>query len=413
MFNPFEQKAGAVKESVRNWRQLYPDSYDKNTVDPYTRTRVILMNGTEFEQTWFYHQFSRHCVNNDLRREIAMIRRIEQQQQKMISALKPLDETILEHTIGYEQLAVDLTAALALREPDPYVKMALDFALLEDFDHLYRYADLMEMDSGVLAERLVGDYTEIMPGRPTIAEHRCPNDNIRRYIDNKTAEPITKLNVGIITAAEQQTMNYYMNVGAFYKNDLGRKLYSEIAMIEEEHVTHYGSLIDSKATWLESMLMHEYTECYLYYSVMNDEPDPKIKKVWESLLQDEIAHLHKAADLLKQYEKKDWQQVIPDGNFPELLKLHSNKEYVRSVLQNTVWLTANLEDYIDVRELPKDSGFENYQKAVNKAATTVPSHITVASYIKNNGIDYRYEDCENPIPELRNRKKDNTTVARV
>ena len=34
---------------------------------------------------------------------------------------------------------------LAMREPDKRVKAALDFALLEDFDHLYRYADLLDM----------------------------------------------------------------------------------------------------------------------------------------------------------------------------------------------------------------------------------------------------------------------------
>ncbi len=37
----------------------------------------------------------------------------EQQQQKILTHLKPADESALEHTIGYEQLAVDLTAHLA------------------------------------------------------------------------------------------------------------------------------------------------------------------------------------------------------------------------------------------------------------------------------------------------------------
>ena len=39
----------------------------------------------------------------------------------------------LRHTIGYEQLAVDLTAHLAKRVDDADIKGALDFALLEDF----------------------------------------------------------------------------------------------------------------------------------------------------------------------------------------------------------------------------------------------------------------------------------------
>ncbi|MBP3884830.1 MAG: hypothetical protein J6D54_07845 [Olsenella sp.] len=43
--------------------------------------------------------------------------------------MSPSDETPLETTIGYEQLAIDLTATLAMREPDPYVKAAMDFAL--------------------------------------------------------------------------------------------------------------------------------------------------------------------------------------------------------------------------------------------------------------------------------------------
>ena len=54
-----------------------------------------------------------------MRREIALVRRVEQQQQKKLAALKPVDESILETTIGYEQLAVELTANLARREKRP------------------------------------------------------------------------------------------------------------------------------------------------------------------------------------------------------------------------------------------------------------------------------------------------------
>ena len=99
--NPFKEKAISLEQCIMDWKRLYPAAYDKHTVDPYTRTRVILMNGTEFEAVWYSHQFSRHSDNNDVRRQLALMRRLEQQQQKLISALKPVDETILEHTIGY------------------------------------------------------------------------------------------------------------------------------------------------------------------------------------------------------------------------------------------------------------------------------------------------------------------------
>lgn len=410
--NPFELTPAPIDNAFKNWSSIYSKPYNKNDVDPYTKTRVILMNGTEYEAVWFGHQFSRNCPDNDLRRELALIRRVEQQQQKQIATLKPLDETILEHTISYEQLAVDLTAVLAQREPDMMVKNALDFALLEDFDHLYRYSDLLEMEMGVKSEQLVGHYTEIMPGRPTISEHRYPYDNIRYFIDSKTAAPITKLNVAIITAAEQQTMNYYMNTSALYHNDIGRQLYEEIGLIEEQHVTQYGSLLDTKLTFLENLLMHEYTECYLYYSCFEDETDSYIKQLWEQHFNQEVSHLHKAAELLKKYENKEWQQCIPDGTFPTLLSLHENKVYVRNILANTVQNTSKNEEYIDVSKLPSSDRFFEFQKKLNDPVDEVPTHKVIKEYIIKNGTDYRYEDKENPIPELRNREHDNITVGR-
>ena len=264
--DPFQLKPQKKDKIFTSWNKVFLKPYDKNAVDPYTRLRVILMSGTEFESVRCTHAFSRSCMNNDVRRRLAHIRRGEQIQQKRVAGLKPANESILEHTIGYEQLAVDLTAALALSEKNSYVKKQLDFALLEDFDHLYRYADLMELEKGGDPARLVGDYTEIMPGRPTVAEYRHPFDDVCFYMNGYLNDLKTKLNVNIITAAEQQTMNFYMNVGNLYASPLGRKLYNEIAMIEEQHVTGYGSLKDPSMTPFENLLMNEYTERYLYYS---------------------------------------------------------------------------------------------------------------------------------------------------
>lgn len=410
--NPFKEPNLNIFDNISDWSKLYGYSYDKNEVNPYTKTRVILMNGTEYEANWFSHQFSRHCDNNELRRELALTRYIEKQQQKRIATLKPIDEKILETTISYEQLAIDLTAALAKNEPDINVKSALDFALLEDFDHLYRYSDLLEMEKGEHAERLVGRYTEIMPGRPTIAHHRHPYDNIKSHINSKKSSLITKLNVSIITAAEQQTMNYYMNIAGFYNSDIGRRLYQEIGLVEEEHVTQYGSLLDTNMTWIENLLCHEYTECYLYYSCFEYETDDNIKKIWEQHFIQEVSHLHKATELLKKYEKKDWQQVIPEGEFPKLLKLESNIDYVREIISNTVNNTSDKEKYINVSSLLESADFFKFQNKINKDIESVPSHEVIKKYIKENGTDYRFETDLNPIKELQNREGDNVVIGR-
>lgn len=410
--DPFKEKPIDLTKTIEDWQSIYPQSYKKNDVSPYTKTRIILMNGTEFEANWFSHCFSRNNPDNDLRRELALVRHNEKSQQMKIACLKPIDESILEHTISYEQLAVNLTAELAKREPDTNVKEALNFALLEDFDHLYRYSDLLEIEEGIHAESLVGKYTEIMPARPTIAHHRHPFDNIKFHINSKNASPITRLNVAIITAAEQQTMNYYMNVNSLYISDIGRRLYQEIGLVEEEHVTQYGSLMDPNMTWLENLLCHEYTECYLYYSCYVDENDAHIKKIWERFFEYEVAHLHKAAELLKKYEGKEYTEVIPEGTFPELLKIGSNIEYVRELIKKTVNMTGLREGYAQVSELSKNSDFVKFQKVVNHDISTVPSHNVIEKIISKNSSDYRYETAVHPIMELRNNKVDNTKLGR-
>ena len=411
--NPFEEKAKDLDKTYKNWKSINVKPYDKETVDPYTRVRVILMNGTEFEAIWNTSRFTRHCANNEVRRDMALLRRGEQQQQKRIASLKPRNESMLEHTIGYEQLAVDLTAILAQREKNGYVKKQLDFALLEDFDHLYRYADLLDFEKGIHAEKLVGRYTEIMPGRPTVAEARHPGDDVRYYINNYLNDPITRLNVGIITAAEQQTMNYYLNIANLYESELGRKLYSEIAMIEEQHVTGYGCLSDPTTDMFECMTMHEYTECYLYWSCYNDETDARIKDLWMMHFEEELSHLHFAARMMEKYSGKVWQQLFPEGGeFQQLLAFSPQKEYVREVLKS-VRLTGQAEGFEEVDKLPNNYRFFSYNRAVQGNVKSLASHAVIEKTIKKFGKDYRFEEKAHPIRALNDQKSVNADVARI
>ncbi len=411
--NPIKEKCKSLENNFLPLKKMYPKSYNKNTTSPYTKTRVILMNGTEFESQWFMHNFARHCDEPEIVAALAVVRRQEQQQQKRISCLKPINESILETTIAYEQLAVDLTAILARNEKDENNIKALNFALLEDFDHLYRYANLLKTDKNIDADMLVGKYTEIMPGRPTVAEHRYPADDVKPHMDANKADLYSKLVASTITAAEQQTMNYYMNIAQWYKNDVGRKLYAEIAMIEEAHVT----LKDPNLTWLEQWVMHEYCECWLYYSAMQDESDEAIKKIWTEHFKMEVSHLKTAAKLLKKYEKRTFESLCGTGEFPRLLKLGGNKEYIRKVLENTIYLTADntqkKPDYKDVKKLPNDHRFFNYQKYMSGDPERNPSHLVIKKAIERLGQDYRYQDSEHPVKDLRNRKKDNVNVART
>src|SRR3569833_2884607 len=123
------------------WREMASIPISKLDDDAFTRVRVILLIGIESEALRCQHGCGR--MNGDLRLPLAKMRRIEQHQQTMVIWLLPPDQSPLETTIGYEQVAIEVTAALAMQEPDPYLAQLYRFGLLEDFDHLYRYSALL------------------------------------------------------------------------------------------------------------------------------------------------------------------------------------------------------------------------------------------------------------------------------
>lgn len=393
-FNPLEEKGIPLDQQLRNWRELNVQPYDTKTVDPYTRCRIIVMNGAEMESMWFSHQFARHCADIDVKRKLAATRRIEMQQQKTCNWLIPGNEDSLELTIGYEQVAVDLTAALAQKETDDYARQCYDFALLEDFDHLYRYANLMDMQNPRKAAEIVGQLTEIMPGRPTIAEHRHPHDEIRKPL-SKDGNPMSILHAMTITAAEQQTLNFYCNVGNRPTEPIARGLYLEIAQIEEQHVTHYESMLPTDTTWAEGEVLHHYNECWLYWSFAQTETDPRIRKIWELHLGMEIEHLKEACELMKALDKRDPAEILPKSlEYP--LEFKSHKKYVRKVLAEQVNLTGDGTDFKPVSDLPSDHRYHWYQSRVNEDGTA-PSEEVVSRHRDKEGGEYRIQ-TEGPHP---------------
>lgn len=73
--NPFKMRPERTGDLFVDWEKFWVKPYNKNEVNPYTRTRIILMNGTEFENVWFSHQFSRSVGDDELRRKLAYIRK--------------------------------------------------------------------------------------------------------------------------------------------------------------------------------------------------------------------------------------------------------------------------------------------------------------------------------------------------
>jgi rubrerythrin len=371
----FSERGVALDQQKFDWKDMAGLPYSKLDVDAFSRVRVILMNGIEAEALRFSHAFARMCPDRALQTALAKIRRVEQHQCVLVNWLNPADQSTLETTIGYEQVAIEVTSHLAQHEPDPYLAQVYRFGLLEDFDHMYRYAALLDRVEGKDANNILQGYTDIRPGRPTVDEHRSPEDDLREHYDRTNAHPLTKVNALTLMAGEQQTHNFYMNVGPTYADPVARQLYAEIAHIEEQHVTQYESIIDPSETWLEKWLLHEATEVWNYWSCLQDEGDPRLKAVWERFLDYELGHLQAVREIFERIEKRDAATVIPK-TLPDPIKYESHRKFVRDVVAKEVDLRASGTKFVPKAQEPK--GSLAYRAQLNSRGS--PSETASAGY---------------------------------
>jgi hypothetical protein len=339
-----KERGVPIQRQRFHWRDLAPPTISKLDCDAWTRVRIILMNGIESEAVRFSHAAAR--LYGGLQQSLAVIRRIEQHQQTLVNWLLPADQTPLETTIAFEQVAIEVTAALALDEPDDYLASIYRFGLLEDFDHMYRFAALMDRVEGKDANTILQGYTDILPGRPTSVEHRHPLDDLRRPYDQRRTELLSKLHAQTLTGAEHQTHDYYMTIGPMFADPTARQLYAEIASIEEQHVTQYESLIDPRESILEKWLLHEACEAYNYWSCVEAETDPRIKAIWEHMLDYELGHVHHVAELFERHEHRDAAEVL-DGTIRQPVAYVPQRDYVREVLRREVGLGAIGPDLVN------------------------------------------------------------------
>ena len=57
--NPFELKPKTLDKCFCDWSCLNSKPYDKEEVSPYTKLRIVLMNGTEYEAVKHQHAMHR------------------------------------------------------------------------------------------------------------------------------------------------------------------------------------------------------------------------------------------------------------------------------------------------------------------------------------------------------------------
>lgn len=216
-----------------------------------------------------------------------------------------------------------------------------------------------------------------------MVEHRDPEDNLRHHYDRTKAQALTKFHALTIMAGEQQTHNYYMNIGPLFSDPTARQLYAEIAQIEEQHVTQYESIIDPNETWLEKWLMHEANEVYNYYSCMTYETNPRIKAIWERFLEYELGQLHAVMDVFKTVERRDPAELLPE-TLPDPIEYKSQREFVRGVLKEEVDYRSVGKDFVKSSDQESEAS-RLFRDQYNSEG--VPTEIVTQGYVYRPGTE--------------------------
>src|SRR5688572_19682870 len=220
--NLLTDRGTPLERQTFNWKDLVRNPISKLDDDAFTRVRIILMNGVELDSLRMKQVLLR--MNGPLRVPVAQLMRAEQHQATLVNWLIGADHSPIETTIGYEQTAIEVTASVARMEPDAYLAQGYRYALLEDFDHLYRYSALLDRLEGKDANNITQGYTDIVPARPTRVHHRAPEHELLQPYA-RDAALVTKLNALTLTGGEYQTHDYYMNIGPLFTDPMARMLY--------------------------------------------------------------------------------------------------------------------------------------------------------------------------------------------
>lgn len=363
-----------------SWTELAHSPISKLDSDAFTRIRVIVMSALEAEAVKFDHAVARMYPR--LHRHLAVIRRIEHYQQTLVSGLMPPDHTPLETTIALEQAEIEITAAVARYEPDPDVAAVYRFGLLEDVDHLYRFAALMDRLWGQDANTILQSYTDIVPGRPTALDHRHPLDDLRHHYDHRRADLVTRLNALTLMALQQHARDYYMTIAPTFGDPVARQLLAEIASTEEQHLTQYESVIDPRESLLEKWLLHEASEAFNYWSCCEQEDDPKVRAIWERMLDYELGHVHVVAEMFEDIERRDAAEVL-DRIIDAPLEHRSQRDMIRSVLRTEVGLSAREQELV-----PRaDENVRTREQRARLDRDDSPSNVVAAGYVWGPGTE--------------------------
>src|SRR5690606_9609221 len=133
------------------------------------------------------------------------------------------------------------------------------------------------------------------------------------------------------------------------------------------------------------LVIHEYNECYMYYSFMQTETDPKVKRIWELHLNMELEHLRIACDLMRRHDGRDPAEVLPN-RIPEPVTFEPNKQFIRELIATQVDYTTLGTGYVQEAH----DRLQRWQEQIIGGEER-PSERVIEEHGARAGMEYRME----------------------
>ncbi len=375
---------------------LPPDAY-------YARIMLLLLRTAEEACLDAARQAQLDQPQAERRKALAILERGALQRVLLLSSLASGDAEDQEQCLFWLSLWMEAGCALAQRMPDHPARRVIHFLLPEYLDALYRLANLYSLQTGKQAQALLGQYPEIMPGRPLSVCHRPPRDGVS--VPWQAAAWEDEMALTLLWQASKQARRACAQAACHMRDGLSLGLMQEIALITSQHETQLSCLLPSRTPLFRLVLCH-YTAAFLYDSCGWDEtlPGPVRSLAMEEETQ-ALRRLQCADDLLRQADPA----APPPPAFPPPLYLRSCKGYVRDALEGIGQTLAG--DRI-VPSVASGGSAEaaRYRRALCPQEELLPSHRAVQAMIEKTGSDYRFEIARHPIGPLRDRTRDHTSL---
>jgi hypothetical protein len=79
------------------------------------------------------------------------------------------------------------------------------------------------------------------------------------------------------------------------------------------------------------MLITEAVEVWNYQACAEQETNPRIRAIWERMLDYELGHFQVVLKLFKDVERRDPAQLLGEGKLPPRIQFASQRDFVRKV----------------------------------------------------------------------------------